>query len=291
MEREELKIPFSKGILVQQLRITDLDILDAYAVAEKIEHRLIKNNRFLIKQDDLDNLILKELSKYGENNVKIFQLFKKWQEKGAPLIILLGGVQGVGKTYFSSILSQLFNIIHRLNTSVVLQVLKSIISSKLTPALHQKLYDAWKTLRPYYSAIYDEIILGYEEQSKYVCVGVESTIKRALNERFSMIIEGEHLSPKLLKPGIINHKNVLYILLVVEDEKLHRSYIASSKRFLKEDPHLLEHFSEIRKIQEYLLEETNIRRLPVIVNKGELETKNTLKRIVLEKLDALTAKS
>jgi len=156
-----------------------------------------------------------------------------------------------------------------IGTDSIREIMRKVLSSDLIPELHQSSYEAGKFSKHYRSSRFNSTILGYSEQVKIVTVGVEALIKRALYEGHNMIIEGVHLSPEFLSNDIIEHPNIIFVMLNLSDEIQHknrfsiRAYNVSMRRPVNR---YYENFEQIRIIQEYLKEQAKIVGVPVVEN-------------------------
>ena len=66
---------------------------------------------------------------------------------------------------------------------------------------------------------------GFLEQTRNVLVGVRAALERALQEGWSMVLEGVHLVPGLIPPPI-EGALVVQCVLAIEDEDEHRTHFA-----------------------------------------------------------------
>jgi len=109
-------------------------------------------------------------------------------------------------------------------------------------------------------------IIGYEEQCRYVIVGVEATIQSALFSRENTIIEGVHLAPNILSRLILEEPHIVMIMFYLEDEEEHlrRIQFRGTKVQKREADRYLDSFQEIRNIQTYLMEEATKLNIPTI---------------------------
>jgi 2-phosphoglycerate kinase len=134
------------------------------------------------------------------------------------------------------------------------------------------------------------VILGFENHSKYVNLGVEAVLSRASTESVSIVIEGEHLLPALLDEDILSQTNVLYMTISVPDPLLHKENLSS--QYTKEKDVLISHFHDIRKIHEHIVSETRIRKLPIVETSRDLNPLDTIRKLVVDKIVSMvTTKS
>lgn len=284
-------MPFSKGILAQRLSTTGLDIKQAYSIAEELQIELEEKKVQEISTDELDKRIIEILlDRVGETSAKRFLLFRKLRQLQEPIIILISGTTGVGKSTIASLLASRLNIHSVIGTDIIREVFRKVLSKELVPSLHTSTYMAWKELKRYISPTVSKEIIGFEEQAKLVTVGIEAISQRAFVEGISMVIEGVHISPNLIAKEFIKNPNTIFLFLNLDDEKIHKERFhsrAANMVIKRPIDRYLENFDTIRKLQEYLREQAIIASIPIIENQN---IDNTLKKMldyVYESIESL----
>src|SRR6266480_2172767 len=102
----------------------------------------------------------------------------------------------------------------------------------------------------------DQVVAGFLEQTRNVLVGVRAAMDRALEEGWSMVLEGVHLVPGMI-PAALENALVVQCVLAIEDEDTHSEHfwvrdIASSG--MRRLDRYLERFDDIRAIQDFIVE-------------------------------------
>ena len=136
-------------------------------------------------------------------------------------------------------------------------------------------------MKHYRSSRFNTTILGYVEQVKIVIVGVEALIKRALYEGQNMIIEGVHLSPEFLSSEILNHPNIVFVMLNLSNEMQHKnrfSLRAHNVSMRSPVDKYYDNFEQIRMIQEYLKEQAKIMEVQIVENNHRDDTVKKIDR-------------
>ncbi len=252
-----LGLPFSKGIMAPSIMATGMSPEFAYNIAALIEEYLIKNDITSITIKRLREVtfsILKE--RLGED---IAERYMRWQSLGKigkPLIILIGGTTGVGKSTIASQISNRLNITRIIPTDAIREVMRGSVSPKLIPSLRGSCYNAWQNLS-YPLPPGDTVILGYREQTQAVVVGVEAVISRAIEEGTNVIIEGAHIAPGYMDIAEFSRAIVIQMIIKVKDLQMHKDHFLirdiatrGSRPYLK----YIKNMDNIRKIQDYLIE-------------------------------------
>lgn len=261
--------PFSKGILSRSLIMAELDPSKAYAIANKIESDLLENEVSSISIEDLVKRIVDLLEEENPVLAENYLNWRKIRNTDKPLIILIGGVSGIGTSSISYEISRKLGIKSMINTDMIRQVMRKIVSKELSPVIHESSFIAHKALRVSPPPEFDHVLAGFKDQVGTVSVGVEAVIERALTEGISIIIEGVHIVPGFIRKDLMEKDNVLMFTLTLDDEETHKNRLYSrcrdgwSHRPLQK---YLDNFDSIRKIQKYFIDQSIKEGVPNIDN-------------------------
>lgn len=256
------KVPFSKGLLATALTSTGLPPQSAYAVALEVERQLLQAERPEVPVGELGPLVEKVLEDGGEQvYLQRYRIWNRMAEEDRPVIVLIGGSTGVGKSTIAAQVAQRLGIVRMISTDVIRQTMRAFFAESLMPSVHYSSYEAGNAVRMPVGPDVDAGLLGFMEQVENVSVGVRAIIDRAVKERTSLVVEGVHMVPGMLGLGPedegMDDALLLPLVICVKDEQLHRSHFlvreqqTSGKRALAR---YLRGFGEIRKIQEFILE-------------------------------------
>ena len=288
---EQYEFPYSRGLLAQSLLVTGIDVRFAYIIAEEIRKELENIGKDRITEEELDQTVHNVLMKKASvETAKRYTLTRKLGKLKEPLIILVGGSTGVGKSTLSVMLAHRLGLRNVIGTDVIRQVLRKVISPDLIPALHVSSYHAWKSLSHWVPPTQDKIIVGFEEQAKHIIVGLEAVIERALTEGSSIIIEGIHVVPRLMSKKLLKSKNVIIVFITVGDEEEHlnrlraRSHTVVIRRPIQR---YLDYFPHIRRIDEYLIDQAEMFNFPVIETSSIMRTLNQLLKVVSDRIEKI----
>ena len=261
--------PFSKGILSRSLIRAELEPSRAYELANKIESYLLENDISLITTEDLVKRIVELLEEENPLLAENYLNWRKIRKTDEPLIILIGGVSGVGTSSISYEISRKLGIKSMINTDMIREVMRKIISRELSPVIHESSFAAHNALRVAPPPEFDYVLAGFKEQVGTVSVGVEAVIERALTEGISIIIEGVHIVPGFIRKDLMEKDNVLMFTLTLDDEETHKNRLYSrcgdgwGHRPLQK---YLDNFDSIRKIQKYFIDQSMKENVPNIDN-------------------------
>jgi 2-phosphoglycerate kinase len=112
---------------------------------------------------------------------------------------------------------------------------------------------------------------GFLDQTRNVLIGVRGLIDRALTEGWSLVLEGVHLVPGMLPP--VEGALVVQCVLAIEDEDLHTSHFwvrDAHSEGLRPVQKYLDGIGEIRKLQDFILDQARVCGVPVVEN-GNME--------------------
>ena len=187
--------------------------------------------------------------------------------KATPLILLLGGTSGVGKSSLAIEVARRLSIARVLSTDAIRDVMRVMISDDLVPTLHVSSFEAHQKLVSAVAPGLDPIVEGFLEQSRTVAVGVRAVIERAIIEGTSTVIDGVSLVPGLYDlAGWSDRAHVVLMLAADEDRESLRAHIVARAhgRGARASERYLRSFEEIATIQNALLERARASRVEVI---------------------------
>jgi 2-phosphoglycerate kinase len=279
--------PFSKGILAQSLLAAAIDPDDAFAVARDIETSLVARRVREISRDELRRIAQETLgAKLGTRVGQRYRAWRSFQETGKPLILLLGGAAGVGKSALAQAVATRLGITRVYSTDAIRQVMRIMLSKELMPEIHASSYDAHLTL-PERRASDDAVIAGFRAQAAAVTVGVRAMIERAIEENTSMLMEGVSILPGLVDPG--RHAadaHVIFLAVSTLEPDAFRTRFAARASEAKQRPthRYLENLDAILRIQDHILELAEAQDLPIVDNRSFDDSVLSILRHVTESL-------
>lgn len=267
IEQREHGLPYSKGLTASSLMMTGLAPARSYAVANTIEEELISNGRETVSEEDLLEITLAVLRReVGDRYAEAFAKLQSVSELDIPLIVLIGGATGVGKSTIATQLATRLGITRVVSTDAVREVLRSALTAEMFPSLYASSFEADKAVRQPIPHSADRLIIGFREQAAAVAVGTRALITRAIEEGTDLILEGAHLVPGFLEDVDSDKAVVVPLLIMVEDEALHRSHFYRRPRDTLSRPstRYLNNFKKIRSLQKYMVTSALMRGVPVI---------------------------
>ena len=291
ISEQEHGLPYSKGLTASSLMATGLGPGRSYSVANKVEQELVALGESTVSVERLRDITLDVLRK--EAGDKYAEAFIKWQsvaELDIPLIILIGGATGVGKSTVATQLATRLGITRVVSTDAVRQVLRSAFTKEMFPTLYASSFEAGDAVRQPIPHSGDRLIIGFREQAAAVAVGAQALIDRAMEEGTDIIIEGAHLVPGFLESIDSEDAVIVPLLVTIEDEDLHKShfYLRAREPRGRSGDRYLAAFKQIRRIQKYMINSAMMRGVP-IVEHDDLDTtlSHIIDRVIEKALEAV----
>lgn len=250
-------LPYSKGLMASSVMRAGVAPAEAYRVAEKVEHVLNDQGTRQIASEELRDLAADLL---GEIDPEHASRYLRWQavvELDQPMVILLGGATGVGKSTVATQLAARLGITRVISTDAIREVLRAAFSKELIPTLYVSSFNADEAVRVPLRSQDERLIVGFQEQVSAVSVGMKALIARALEEGTDIIVEGAHVVPGFLDGWEEEFAQAVLVpvVLAVSDPEVHRTHFQLRALEAHERPRdrYLTHFEKIRALQTYIV--------------------------------------
>ncbi|MFN2589165.1 MAG: 2-phosphoglycerate kinase [Actinomycetota bacterium] len=270
MSGREPGLPYSKGLRASELMVTGLAPFRAYQVAEQVEDRLLESKVRSVTKQELDELTVEVLTDLaGERYARNFLRWSDIARLEVPLVVLIGGATGVGKSTIATQLAARLGIVRVVATDAVREVMRSMFTAELMPTLYTSSFDADSALREPPPRPADRVIVGFREQTAAVAVGVQALIQRAAFEGTSVVIEGAHIVPGFFDLSTYEDRILAVpVVVTVDEEDLHRSHFVARSADSSARPfeRYIKGFANIRKVQKYIKSQALSHGVPVIPN-------------------------
>jgi 2-phosphoglycerate kinase len=199
--------------------------------------------------------------------------WRRFENSGMPLIILIGGVTGSGKSTISSELAYRLDIAGHQSTDMMREVIRSYLSPQMLPTLKYSSFEAWRGLPGSVdetgSGIENKVITGFLSQLAAMKLGLGATIGRAIGERQHLILEGVHVVPTELNLDVKQGEAVVIPIMLasMKKELLNKQLKRRGRENnTRQASHSLEHMDEIWELQSWLLAEADKAGVPIIEN-------------------------
>jgi len=266
-------LPFSKGLMARALMAAGITTDRAYELAVACEDDLTQNQRESISMERLGELAKKALGPAdGESAMQRLRRFQDLHGLDVPIILLIGGATGTGKSTVATDVAYRLGITRVTSTDFVRQTMRAFFSQEFMPAIHHSSFEAGRATADEDTEGSEAVLDGFLEQTRDVLVGVQAAIERALQEGWSMVLEGVHLVPGML-PRKIENALVVQCVLAITDAEAHAGHFwirDSDSEGMRAYEKYLDAFDDIRLVQAYILGRARKHEVPVIEN-GDIE--------------------
>lgn len=250
-------LPYSKGLMASSLLAVGLGPGRAYTIAEQLEQHLMDQGRAIVTVDELRRAVAALVrEEVGEDLADRYLKWQRAQERDRPLILLLGGATGAGKSTVATQVASTLGITRIVSTDAVREVMRATISADLLPHLHVSSFEAVDAQTAPTTRVEpaDPLLTGFLRQTRAVAVGIEQVVGRAVAEQVDTVVEGVHLVPGMLDLPDPEEAIVVQILLCIEDPDQHRhNFHVRGQSERRPRQRYLDHFEEIRRIQAELV--------------------------------------
>jgi 2-phosphoglycerate kinase len=275
-------LPFSKGLMAQSLSASGLPLDRAYALARLIEERLNRRRRSPVDVAELRAVAEEVLAEHaGERAVQRFRDWHRLDRLDRPLIVLLAGTAGVGKSTLATMLANRIGVTRVIPTDAIREVLRTSFSRAVLPAVHYSSFEASAAvaLNPGHNG--DDDLAGFARQAEAVAAGVEAILERALRESVGLILEGVHLVPGMLPPDLHRRAILVEALIAVEGREQHRAHF-SQRGGQRPAERYVRSLAQIRKLQDFLVDRAQAHGVAILENSSLDRTLAQVMDLVLD---------
>jgi 2-phosphoglycerate kinase len=279
--------PFSRGIHVQRLESCSIDNAKCNSITRKIHSYLIKHKIKEVTSKELTSLTYSLIKQdVDQLHADYYLIWRDFLKNGYPLLLFIGGIPGCGKSTIATEVANRLGIVRTQSTDMLREVMRIMIPEKLSPSLHASSFKAGKAMHipELYKNPDEHLLYGFQMQSEMVEVACEAVVQRALNENVSMIVEGVHIRPSLLKRIVSSEAVAVPVTLAVLNKKRLVRFIKgrSSENKQRRAQRYLENIDDIWQLQTILLSEADNEDIEIIDNKKVVETTLDIIKIIIQ---------
>ncbi len=275
--------PYSKGLMARALIAAGVPADHAYQLARRIELDLAERGERSIDVERLLVLAQEVLGDAeGERAVGRLRRLSDLQSLDVPIIVLIGGSTGTGKSTVAAEVAHRLGITRVASTDFIRQTMRAFFSPEFMPTIHYSSFEAGQAVEQDVTG--DPTVVGFVEQCRHVCVGVDAAIRRALTEGWSMVLEGVHLVPGLL-PAELDGILLVHVVVAIDEEEAHRMHFhvrdATTGGIRAMDKYL-SHLDDIRRLQTYIAGRARREGVPVVENANVERTIDQVIELVMQ---------
>jgi 2-phosphoglycerate kinase len=240
-----------------------------------------------IERAELRALAFQALSRItGPQSAQRYLVWRKYQDPDRPVILMLGGAAGVGKTSLALEVAHRLGIGRVLSSDSVRQIMRIMLSPELAPAIHASSYDAYKVL-PEEDLGEDPVIEGFRAQAATVSVGIRASMDRAVAENASTVLDGVAIVPGMIDLESYEElADVIYLVVGTLDREAFANRFVSraSGQSHRAAHRYLQNLDSILRIQNHFLDSAERHGIPIVDNESFDRAVLQIIRHVTEKL-------
>jgi 2-phosphoglycerate kinase len=274
-------LPYSKGLMARALMGTGVPAERAYELAMRVESDLIARGETQVELDRLEELAQEVLGENeGSQALRRLRRYETLRELDLPIILLIGGATGTGKSTVATEVAYRLGITRVSSTDFVRQTMRAFLSRQFMPSIHRSSFEV-----PDEDDLRD-VLGAFVEQTQNVLIGVRAVIDRALQEGWSLVLEGVHLVPGMLPK--VENALVVHCMLAIEEEEMHAAHFwvrDASSDGLRPVEKYLDSLADIRLIQQFVVEQAQRARVPVVENSSIELSIATVMELVLSSVE------
>jgi 2-phosphoglycerate kinase len=286
--------PFSRIEYQHCLENIGLTSEEAIEVVTTVHKHLVDRRIEEITSRHLGELTYRYLRQSKQLGAAVAHRWLVWRDfirSGKPLIFLIGGTAGCGKSTTATMLASRLDIVRTQSTDMLREVMRIMMPEQLIPVLHTSSFTAWTALpgQPENMQEVPDTLLvnGYRSQADLLAVAIEAVIQRALREQVSLILEGVHIHPAFMEKLEKNNDAIVIPIMlgVLKRKQLQRRiHGRGTDAPQRRGDRYLKHFDEIWRLQSYLLSEADHANIPIVANSHRDKVFREIMRITIETL-------
>src|SRR3954468_20056608 len=216
----EYGLPYSRGLMSRALMAVGVAPDRAYALARQVGDDLASRGSEVVELDRLESHAIESLGEVeGREALRQLRRYQDLRELDRPIVILVGGATGTGKSTVATEIAYRLGITRVTSTDFIRQTMRAFFADDFMPAVHYSSFEAGLAVPD----ADDPLVAGFMDQARQVMVGARASIERALQEGWSMVLEGVHLVPGLM-PLPLDPAVVSACVLEISDETAHAQH-------------------------------------------------------------------
>jgi 2-phosphoglycerate kinase len=281
-------LPYSKGLMARALIAVGVSVERAYLLARRVEKELQDGHS--VDRERLNVLAVEILGEpEGARAVDRLHRYHDLRKLDIPIIVLVGGATGSGKSTVATEVAHRLGITRVTSTDFVRQTMRAFFSKEFMPSVHHSSFEVGSALPPAEQEAGDALLVGFIDQTRNVLVGIQAAIDRALEEGWSMVLEGVHLVPGMLERPR-GRALVVHCVLSIDDETTHASHFFirdADSEGVRPVSKYLARLADIRRVQKFIVDEARKASVPVVQNSTVEQAITEVMELVLERAQIL----
>lgn len=260
------RYPFSKGILASSLEITGLSIDEIYEIVKDVDAGLKDEDE--IPSKEIKEMVRSKLLDRGlTKEEKFYRITRKLRYLEKPLLIMIGGGAGVGKSTLSAELGHRLDITRIIGSDTIREIIRTMVSRELVPTLYESTFSSDKKVKAPF--VKERLIYGFDQQVSVVSTGIKAVIDRGVKEGLNTIVNGVHVVPGYLDMNERDDCFVFQYILDVPDPEEHAKRFETRAEGSHRDPdRYIAKMDKIKKIQKYINQQGKDHGAKILTNKN-----------------------
>lgn len=281
------ELPFSRGIMATSLLATGIPTEEAYRLASIVQASL-HDGRTHHDSDELVRAACEVLRAQprGDEIADRWLAWRSARRSGRPLVIVLGGAPGVGKSTLATRLAVRLEITRLVTTDAIREVLRTVVPEAVLSELHVSTFELIRPERP-------DPFADFDRQCAAVSNALGAVASRLVTENRSVIAEGVHLQPGALTCALADHpqRPVVVERVVTAPTSVHRANLDHRRTAepLRDGDRHLRGFDRIAAIQDHLQEQADRAGIPTMDVAAATQLTQDLVGEIVDRLDRAAA--
>jgi len=284
--------PFSRSQHQQRLECSGLSSESAFEITRQVFDHLLKHRTAEIASHHLGGLTYGCLKKkVGEREAHRYLVWAQFTNSGRPLILLIGGTAGCGKSTLATEVTSRLGIVRTQSTDMLREVMRMMLPERLLPVLYASSFNAWEAISGMLEDVVDEdaqLKIGFRRQAELVQVACDAVLQRAFREQASLVLEGVHVRPSMVH-SLHSDPNAIVVpimLAVLKKDSLRQRIQGRGKQIAqRRAERYLEHFDSIWKLQSELLSEADASDVTIISNEDKETAMREVMTTIVDRLE------
>jgi 2-phosphoglycerate kinase len=274
-------LPYSRGLMARALMAAGVSAVRAYELAQRVQDDLTARDEKTVDLDRLDELAQEVLGENeGPQAIRRLRRYESLRDVELPIIVLIGGGPGTGESTVATGVAYRLGITRVTSTDFVRQTMRAFLTRKFMPPIHYSSFEV-----PGDDELGD-VVTGFAEQTRNVLIGVRALIERALQEGWSLVLEGVHLVPGMLPP--VEGAMVVHCVLAIEERERHEAHFwvrDAHSEGLRPVQKYVDALGDIRLLQDFIVERAQSSGVPVVENTSIELAIGTVMELVLSEAE------
>lgn len=267
---------FSRRLHQKRLERCGLSIDTASELAQAIYQEFVSNKIYEVRSGEIDRVTLDLLTKeLGEEFAERYRSWSRFERGDGILVLLCGGAPGVGKSTLAAEIATRLDIVRTQSTDMLREIMREMVPAALVPELHGSSFDVNLSAESKDIGDLDEgkSFHGFRRQAELVQLASRAVLVRAQRESVSVLVEGVHIWPGLLRKQVmLSGKDLIveFILTVADQKQLVRRFRQRGREAPgRRGKRYLDHIDTIWAQQSMLIQEAKNQAIPIIQNKDQ----------------------